>query len=179
MRSHIQGLFVLLGVGIALLVVARIAAPVLSDAFGEDGAIVAESGDADDVVELAAGDQAVSLPLAGEEVAQLQADLTALGFEPGPVDGILGSGTRTAIDAAIVQYQLDTAATDREVLEYLTSLLDALAAADAADVPANDASIEEIGVDGGVDPAPTGDGTDPAEPAPGGTGTDGTADPAG
>ena len=30
MRSHIQGLFVLLGVGIALLVLARFAAPVLS-----------------------------------------------------------------------------------------------------------------------------------------------------
>ena len=47
MRFHIQGLFVLLSVGIALLVMARIAAPVLDDAFGEDGAIVAESSDAE------------------------------------------------------------------------------------------------------------------------------------
>ena len=56
MRFHIQGLFVLLGVGIALLVMARIAAPVLDDAFGEDGAIVAESSDAEDSVDLAAAE---------------------------------------------------------------------------------------------------------------------------
>ena len=43
MKSHIQGLFILLGVAIALLALANIAAPVLGDAFGEDGAIVAES----------------------------------------------------------------------------------------------------------------------------------------
>ena len=124
MRSHIQGLFLLLGVGIALLVLARFAAPVLSDAFGEDGAIVAESADVDDVVELAAADQEIAIPLTGDEVAQLQADLTQLGFEPGPIDGILGGGTRAAIDAAIVQYQLDTNASDRELLEYVTSLLE-------------------------------------------------------
>ena len=47
MKSHIQGLFILLGVAIALLALANIAAPVLGDAFGEDGAIVAESA-ADD-----------------------------------------------------------------------------------------------------------------------------------
>lgn len=162
MRSHIQGLFLLLGVGIALLVLARFAAPVLSDAFGEDGAIVAESADVDDVVELAAADQEIAIPLTGDEVAQLQADLTQLGFEPGPIDGILGGGTRAAIDAAIVQYQLDTNASDRELLEYVTSLLDALAAADAADNPANDLTVESLGettlppdtaTDPAVDPA--------------------------
>ena len=94
MRFHIQGLFVLLGVGIALLVMARIAAPVLDDAFGEDGAIVAESS-ADDGADLAA-EEAIVVPLDGEEVALLQANLTDLGFDPGPVDGILGNGTRSA-----------------------------------------------------------------------------------
>lgn len=145
MRSHIQGLFVLLGVGIALLVMARIAAPVLDDAFGDEGAIVAESGDAEDVVDLAVADAEIDLALTGDEVARLQADLTELGFDPGPVDGILGSGTRGAIDAAISQYQLDTTASDRDVLEYVTSLIDALAAADAADDPTNDLSVESQG----------------------------------
>lgn len=145
MRFHIQGLFVLLGVGIALLVMARIAAPVLDDAFGEDGAIVAESSDAEDIVDLAATETEVDLPLTGDEVAVLQADLTQLGFEPGPIDGILGTGTRAAISAAILQYQLDTAATDRDVLEYVTSLIDALAAADAADDPTNDLTDETQG----------------------------------
>jgi len=145
MRFHIQGLFVLLGVGIALLVMARIAAPVLDDAFGEDGAIVAESSDAEDIVDLAAAETEVDLPLTGDEVAVLQADLTQLGFEPGPIDGILGTGTRAAISAAILQYQLDTAATDRDVLEYVTSLIDALAAADAADDPTNDLTDETQG----------------------------------
>lgn len=145
MRFHIQGLFVLLGAGIALLVMARIAAPVLDDAFGEDGAIVAESSDAEDIVDLAAAETEVDLPLTGDEVAVLQADLTQLGFEPGPIDGILGTGTRAAISAAILQYQLDTAATDRDVLEYVTSLIDALAAADAADDPTNDLTDETQG----------------------------------
>ena len=145
MRSHIQGLFVLLGVGIAVLVLARIAAPVLGDAFGEDGAIVAESSDVDDIVDLAAAETDLDPALTGDEVARLQADLTELGFDPGPVDGILGNGTRAAIDAAITQYQLDTTASDRDVLEYVTSLIDALAAADAADDPTNDLSVESQG----------------------------------
>lgn len=151
MRLHIQGLFVLLGVGIALMVMARIAAPVLDDAFGEDGAIVAESSDVEDVVDLAAAEADLDPPLTGDEVARLQADLIELGFDPGPVDGILGGGTRAAIDDAILQYQLDTAASDRDVLEYVTSLIDALAAADAADDPTNDLTVEsqgEVGADG-------------------------------
>ncbi|MEM9201407.1 MAG: peptidoglycan-binding domain-containing protein [Actinomycetota bacterium] len=145
MRSHIQGLFVLLGVGIAVLVLARIAAPVLSDAFGDEGAIVAESADVDDVVNLAAADAELEVALTGDEIAQLQADLTNLGFDPGPIDGILGNGTRAAIDAAIAEYQLDTAASDRDVLDYVTALLNAVAAAEAADNPANDLSVESQG----------------------------------
>lgn len=145
MRSHIQGIFVLLGVGIAVLVLARIAAPVLSDAFGEDGAIVAESADVDDVVDLAALETDLDVALSGDEVAQLQGSLVDLGFDPGPVDGILGNGTRAAIDDAIAEYQLEATASDRDVLEYVTSLLDALAAADAADSPDNDLTVESQG----------------------------------
>ncbi|MEC7144495.1 MAG: peptidoglycan-binding domain-containing protein [Actinomycetota bacterium] len=130
MKSHIQGLFIVLGVAISLLALANIAAPVLGDAFGEDGAIVAESAvddGADPTVEAA-----IEVPLDGEEVALLQANLTDLGFDPGPVDGILGNGTRSAINEAIVEYQLEITASDRKVLEYTQSLIDPLAAADSA-----------------------------------------------
>ncbi|HAB57548.1 MAG TPA: hypothetical protein DCE75_05785 [Acidimicrobiaceae bacterium] len=151
MKSHIQGLFILLGVAIALLALANIAAPVLGDAFGEDGAIVAESGaeDADPAAE-----EAIVAPLDGEEVALLQANLADLGFDPGPVDGILGNGTRSAINDAIVGYRLDIGTSDREVLEYTQSLIDALAAADAADdsgdlslIPQTDDEAVESAVD--------------------------------
>lgn len=144
MKSHIQGLFILLGVGIALMVLANVAAPVVSDAFGEDGAIVAESA-AEDVVDLAAAETEIVVPLTGEEVALLQANLTDLGFDPGPVDGILGGGTRSAIGEAILEYQLDSTASNREVLEYTQSLIDALAAAAAADDPSSDLSLESQG----------------------------------
>ena len=149
MKSHIQGLFILLGVAIALLALANIAAPVLGDAFGEDGAIVAESAvddGADPTVEAA-----IEVPLDGEEVALLQANLTDLGFDPGPVDGILGNGTRSAISEAIVEYQLDVGASDREVLEYTQSLIDALAAADAAE-DSSDLSLLPQTDDESVDP---------------------------
>ncbi len=131
MKSHIQGLFILLGVGITLLALANIAAPDHGAALGEEEAIVA--------------------PLDGEEVALLQANLTDLGFDPGPVDGILGNGTRSAISEAIVEYQLDVSASDREVLEYTQSLIDALAAADAAD-DSGDLSLLPQTDDESVDP---------------------------
>lgn len=145
MKSHIQGLFILLGVGIALMVLANIAAPVVTDAFGEDGAIVAESAP-EDVIDLASGGTEVVIPLTSEEVALLQANLTDLGFDPGPIDGILGGGTRAAIGEAIIEYQLDSTAANRDVLEYTQSLIDALAAAEAADDPTSDLSLESQGV---------------------------------
>ncbi|MEM8705446.1 MAG: peptidoglycan-binding domain-containing protein [Actinomycetota bacterium] len=158
MKSHIQGLFILLGVGIALLALANIAAPVVSDAFGEDGAIVAESTP-EDVVDLAAGEEVIVVPLNGEEVALLQANLTDLGFDPGPIDGILGGGTRGAVGEAILQYGLDSTASNRDVLEYTQSLIDAIAAAEAADDPTNDLSLESQGIDGAtpVDETPAED----------------------
>ena len=144
MRYHIQGVFILLIVCIAVLFTARIAAPVLSDAFGDEGAIVAKSAEVDEDADLPVSEE--DLPLSGEEVGQIQADLKALGFNPGPVDGIMGDTTQGAIDVAIVQYQLDVAASNREVYDYLRSLADALAAANAADTAANDAG--DAGADG-------------------------------
>ena len=163
MKSHIQGLFILLGVGIALLALANVAAPVVGNAFGEDGAIVAESA-SEDVVDLAAGDEEIVVPLNGEEVALLQANLTDLGFDPGPIDGIFGSGTRAAVGEAILEYQLDTTASNRDVLEYTQSLIDAIAAAEAADDPTNDLSLESQGIDGATPADETTDDTTAEDP---------------
>ena len=148
MRYHIQGVFILLIVFIGVLFTARVAAPVLSDAFGDEGAIVAESAEVDEAADLTSAEAEEDLPLTGEEVGQIQADLTALGFDPGPVDGIMGSSTQGAIDTAIVQYQLDVAASNRAVYEYVRSLAEALAAANAADTAANDAGDADAGADG-------------------------------
>ena len=146
MRYHIQGVFILLIAFIGILFTARVAAPVLSDAFGDEGAIVAESAEVDEDADLTSAEAEEDLPLTGEEVGQIQADLTALGFDPGPIDGIMGSSTQGAIDTAIVQYQLDVAASNRAVYDYVRSLAEALAAANAADSAANDAG--EAGADG-------------------------------
>ena len=139
MRYHIQGIFLLLIVLIAVLFTARMAAPVLSDALGDEGAIVAESAEVTPDADLAAGEAEEDLPLTGEEVGQIQTDLTTLGFDPGAVDGIMGDATQNAIDAAIVQYQLDVTASNRAIFDYVRSLADALAAANAADSATNDA----------------------------------------
>ena len=59
--------------------------------------------------------------------------------------------SRSAISEAIVEYQLDVSASDREVLEYTQSLIDALAAADAAD-DSGDLSLLPQTDDESVDP---------------------------
>lgn len=137
MRSHIQGLFLLLIVGIALLGLAKYAAPIVQEAIGEDGALQAESAPEDDV-DLAALNAEIDLPLNGDEVGIVQDHLTRLGFDPGPVDGLMGPSTRTAIDDAINEYQLNISLSDRDLLNYTQSLIDAL---DAAAV----ATEEELG----------------------------------
>lgn len=148
MRYHIQGIFLLLIVLIAVLFTARMAAPVLSDALGDEGAIVAESAEVTPDADLAAGAAEEDLPLTGEEVGQIQTDLTTLGFDPGAVDGIMGDATQNAIDAAIVQYQLDVTASNRAVFDYVRSLADALAAANAADSATNDAGDADADAEG-------------------------------
>lgn len=137
MRSHIQGLFLLLLVGIALLGIARYAAPVVQEALGEDGALQAESAP-EDLIDLGAIDVEVDPPLNGDEVGVVQNHLTRLGFDPGPVDGLMGPSTRTAIEEAIIEYQLNIGSSDRDLLNYTQSLVDAL---DAAAV----ATEEELG----------------------------------
>jgi len=133
MRSHIQGVFILLIVGIALMGTARIAAPVVREALGDEGAIVAESSDVEDVVDLSISAIEPDAPLNSEEVGVLQLYLTDLGFDPGPVDGLMGANTRSALIAAAAEYQLAEDSSDRAVFAFVGSLVDALTAADAAE----------------------------------------------
>ncbi len=151
MRSHIQGVFILLIVGIALMFTARIAAPVLSEAFGDEGAIVAESGELEDVVDLAVAEIEVDEPLTSDEVFTLQDLLTSLGFDPGPVDGIMGANTRSAIVAAIEEYNLEAESSDRAVLRFVESLTDALTATDT------EAPLDTEGIPGAEQLTPTGE----------------------
>jgi len=110
---------------------ARYAAPVVQEALGEDGALQAESAP-EDVIDLAALEAEIDPPLNGDEVGIVQGHLTRLGFDPGPVDGLMGPSTRTAIDEAIVEFQLSIGSSDRDLLNYTQSLVDALDAAAAA-----------------------------------------------
>jgi peptidoglycan hydrolase-like protein with peptidoglycan-binding domain len=133
MRSHIQGVFILLIVGIALMGTARIAAPVVKEALGDEGAIVAESADVEDVVDLSISLTEPDAPLDSDEVGVLQLYLTDLGFDPGPVDGLMGANTRSALIGAITEYQLAENSSDRAVFAFVGSLVDALTAADVAE----------------------------------------------
>jgi len=141
MRSHIQGLFLLLIVGIALLGMVGYAAPVVKKALGEDGALQAESAP-EDAIDLDAAEAEIDPPLNGDEVGIVQGHLTRLGFDPGLVDGLMGPSTRTAIDEAIVEFQLNISSSDRDLLNYTQSLVDALDAAASATATATE---EEFG----------------------------------
>jgi len=151
MRSHIQGIFILLIVGIALMITARIAAPVVKEALGDEGAIVAESADVEDVVDLSILLAEPDAALDSDEVGVLQLYLTDLGFDPGPVDGLMGAATRSALIAAIAEYQLAENSSDRAVFAFVGSLVDALTAADVAE------SLDTVGVPGAAGLVP-GDG---------------------
>jgi hypothetical protein len=116
MRTHLQG-FALLGLLVlALWGLTRLASPALSEAFGEDGAIQADSGD---VVDLVVGGETLDAPLDDDERARLQFHLVVWGYlgDISEVDGIIGPGTRAAMAEAASDWGLDEP-TDREFLIY-------------------------------------------------------------
>ena len=114
MRSHIQGLVLLIVLLIVFWVTWSKAGPVISDAFeGEDGAIVAESGDEVEIDPET--NEEVEPPLTPDEIAELQSALTAAGYDPGPIDGIMGDQTINAATTARFDYGLSDA-TDRELI---------------------------------------------------------------
>lgn len=116
MRTHLQGI-ALLGLLLAVLWgMTRLASPALGEAFGEDGALQAESRD---VVDLVVGGETLESPLDDEERARLQFHLVVGGFldDPSQVDGIIGGQTRAALAAAAAAWGLDDP-TDREFLTF-------------------------------------------------------------
>jgi hypothetical protein len=94
----------------------RLASPALSEAFGEDGALQAESRD---VVDLVVGGETLDAPLDDEERARLQFHLVVGGFldDPSQVDGIIGAQTRAAMAEAAAVWGLEDP-TDRAFLTF-------------------------------------------------------------
>ncbi|MCY4663208.1 MAG: peptidoglycan-binding domain-containing protein [Acidimicrobiaceae bacterium] len=135
MRTHLQGTFLLIVLLLVFWWALSWAVPVLDSAvFGEDGAIVARARP--EVDDPADADRAreQNLPLDGNEVAELQGALTQLGFNPGPIDGIMGELTRQAVGEAKTDLGL-AEASDRRLLETLSAALEALSSASNSDTP--------------------------------------------
>ena len=123
MRTHLQGAFLLIILLLAFWWTLNWAGPIFDSALGgEDGAIVARAPSEDDA---AAAGLAVDEPLDGNEVAALQGALLQVGYSPGPVDGIMGELTRAAVEEAKQDLGL-VDASDRELLETLETVVDAL-----------------------------------------------------
>jgi hypothetical protein len=116
MRTHLQGIALLSLLVVALWGMTKLASPALNDAFGEDGALHAESAD---VVDLVVGSETLDASLDDDERARLQFHLVVDGFlaDPSQVDGIIGANTRAAIAAAADAWGLDDP-TDREFLTF-------------------------------------------------------------
>jgi hypothetical protein len=114
MRTHLQGIALLGLLVAALWGMTRLASPALSEAFGEDGALQAESRD---VVDLVVGGETLDAPLDDEERARLQFHLVVGGFldDPSQVDGIIGAQTRAAMAEAAAEWGLEDP-TDRAFL---------------------------------------------------------------
>ncbi len=114
MRMHLQGAFLLVVLVLIFGWVLNWGVDVIGSAIGgPDGAVVARALDA--------AEQAAAEPLEGGEVAELQEALLFAGYDPGPVDGILGELTRAAIE----QLKSDLGRsdfTDRELFNHLLEL---------------------------------------------------------
>lgn len=116
MRNHVQGLGLLVVLAAAVWGMARLAAPAVGNAFGDDDSDV--SATAEDIVELSASD--AESDLTAEEVFGLQWYLTLDGYDTRGVDGLMGPGTRSAIDQAKADYELTTIS-DRELFDFLVA----------------------------------------------------------
>ncbi len=119
MRTHFQGFALLILLVAAIWGAARLASPTLSDAFGEDGAVNAESEDRVNLVV----DSEDSAPLTAAERERLQFQLLRGGFleNPADVDGIFGDKTRDAIQTAADAWGLESPSY-RQVLDHADEL---------------------------------------------------------
>ena len=120
MRTHLQGIALLGFLVAALWGVARLASPTLREAFGEDGAVVAQSGE--DTVDLVR-DTVADTPLTPEQLTRLQFNLLRAGFleELAQVDGTWGPTTRGAMEQAAQAWGLDRPS-DREMFDHADEL---------------------------------------------------------
>lgn len=118
MRNHIQGVALLILLMAALWGTVRLAGPVLSGAFGDEGAVQARV--AEDRVDLSTDDAEPEEPLSPEEVFTIQWRLAAEGFldVETDLDGIMGPRTRAAMQEAKTAFGLG-AVSDRALLEHL------------------------------------------------------------
>ena len=119
MRTHFQGVALLLFLTVTLWGVAKMAGPALGDAFGDEGAVVAES--AEDEVDLSLGtDDEPDEPLDEVEIGTMQWLLVLQGFlaSDDDIDGLMGPTTREAMQAAKEAFGLP-AGSDRALLTYL------------------------------------------------------------
>jgi len=116
MRTHLQGIALLALLVAALWGMTKLASPALGDAFGEDGALQADSGD---VVDLVVGSETLDANLNFEERSRLQFHLVVAGYleDTSQVDGAIGPTTRAAIAAAAEDWDLDNP-TDRDFLTF-------------------------------------------------------------
>ena len=134
MRTHLQGAFLLIVLLLAFWWALNWAGPIFDSALGEDGAIVVraplEQENPADADRTAERDEALD----GSEVAELQGALIQVGYNPGPVDGILGELTRAAVEEAKEDLGL-AAASDRRLLETLETALGAIDSAPDSDEP--------------------------------------------
>ena len=116
MRQHTQGLVLLIVMLVALWITLDLAGPVLDDALsGDDSALHAETIDVVEPDEQ--GD--LPVPLTPDEVLELQAVLTEAGYDPGPIDGVMGSATQSAADLAIADRSLPDSVTLRSLTNRL------------------------------------------------------------
>jgi peptidoglycan hydrolase-like protein with peptidoglycan-binding domain len=120
MRQHFQGLILLIAMLLVLWVTTSMAGPVISDALsGDDRALRAEAAE---VVPLGEEEE-LAVPLNGDEILELQAALTQLGYDPGAIDGLMGPSTEAAVAQALIDRDLPATTDDRSLLELLQAEL--------------------------------------------------------
>lgn len=119
MDTHIRGVALLIVLALALWAAAKLAGPVIDEAFGDEGAIIARSPDESDSLRIGEEPEITETPLTFDEVSTLQWLLGVEGFlEPDSVDGLLGPITEEAIVRAKATFAIPTAG-DRVLLSLL------------------------------------------------------------
>ncbi len=121
MDTHIRGVALLILLAAALWGAVRLAAPVVDEALGDEGAIIARSPDEDGLSQrIGESLETFEAPLTSDEVSTLQWLLGVEGFlDPdNDVDGLLGPITEEAITRAKATFAIPTAS-DRVLLSLL------------------------------------------------------------